>query len=265
MFDHSDDHGRRWGRCRPVVFKSAFGVRVAGTAIVTICALVGTASAAAADVGQVPVTLGLTTTSGSSTFTINDHIGIFATFKAADVPSYGPEVELIRTDSADPAGVLVTTATFEDGSFQVADWPHVSGAITYSIAYPGDDTHAPAQASLAVTVTEQEPTTLTLNHNGGTYNYGTTVPFTAHLGHWDTLRDVAVMDRPAWTCPTCRRTTTWWWTTAPPTTCALGWSTGIWPEAPRWARCRSTPTPYASQPGTRHSYARSSSRVTGYA
>jgi hypothetical protein len=44
-------------------------------------------------------------------------------------------------------------------------------------------------------VTEQKPTTLTLNPHGGTYNYGTTVPFTAHLGHWDTMRNVTIMDR----------------------------------------------------------------------
>ena len=176
------------------MYKQALRVLAAGAVTATASTLLGATPALAT--GTTPLSLLLGTEHSITTVKVGDSIFLDGVIRTATPASFAPTVDVIRTDSADPGGVDIATVTFGAGEFTIADHPPVSGTVTYSFSYPGDDTYAPAQASTSITVTEQKPTMLTLNHNGSTYNYGSTVPFTAHLGHWDTERLVIITDGP---------------------------------------------------------------------
>ncbi len=68
-----------------------------------------------------------------------------------------------------------------NGTYSFTDTPTVGGTVTYKVAYAGDAAHTPAVASDKVAVS-RAATALTLNNNKKTFNYGTDVKFTAHLG-----------------------------------------------------------------------------------
>jgi hypothetical protein len=94
----------------------------------------------------------------------------------------GVSLRVTRTDLESPAGKALASVTVKaDGSYTFADTPPAGGTVTYRVDYSGDAGHTAVTASDKVAVS-RTAVTLTLNRNGGVYNYGTDVSFTAHLG-----------------------------------------------------------------------------------
>ncbi|WP_392839874.1 YncE family protein [Streptomyces sp. LN500] len=94
----------------------------------------------------------------------------------------GSTVTITRTDIDSPKGKSLGTRTVSSsGTFSFTDVPPAGGNVTYTAQYGGDATHAPASGKDTVAVS-RTATSLTLNHNGSLYSYGTDVSFTAHLG-----------------------------------------------------------------------------------
>ncbi|WP_406400239.1 Ig-like domain repeat protein [Streptomyces sp. NBC_00879] len=94
----------------------------------------------------------------------------------------GTALTVTRTDIESPNGkVLPSVRTVSGGGFSFTDTPTVGGKVTYKVSYAGDETHAAAAGSGSVDVF-RAVSSLTLNRNGGVYNYGQDVSFTARLG-----------------------------------------------------------------------------------
>ncbi|WP_406326392.1 Ig-like domain repeat protein [Streptomyces sp. NBC_01617] len=92
------------------------------------------------------------------------------------------KVTVVRTDLDTPKGKSLGTSTVAaNGAFTFTDTPPAGGDVTYTAQYAGDATHVPVSAEATVAVSRATPS-LTLNHNGALYSYGTDVSFTAHLG-----------------------------------------------------------------------------------
>ncbi|WP_328920500.1 Ig-like domain repeat protein [Streptomyces sp. NBC_00208] len=104
------------------------------------------------------------------------------TLKATLPLPAGTPLTVTRTDMESPSGKsLGTKALGTNGAFSFTDTPPAGGKVTYKVSYAGDATHTTASASASVAVSRATPS-LTLNHNGALYSYGTDVSFTAHLG-----------------------------------------------------------------------------------
>ena len=94
----------------------------------------------------------------------------------------GTKVTVTRTDIDSPQGKSLGTKTVgSSGTFSFTDVPTAGGNVTYTARYAGDATHAPTSGKDTVAVS-RNATSLTLDHNGALYSYGTDVSFTAHLG-----------------------------------------------------------------------------------
>ncbi|WP_405584806.1 Ig-like domain repeat protein [Streptomyces sp. NBC_01190] len=94
----------------------------------------------------------------------------------------GTPLTVTRTDLTYPKGkALAPVRTTSGGAFSFGDSPTTGGTVTYRVSYAGDATHLGAAGSATVQVS-RTATTLSLNHNGSVYAYGTRVSFTAHLG-----------------------------------------------------------------------------------
>ncbi|MBX7551833.1 Ig-like domain repeat protein [Streptomyces sp. tea 10] len=108
-------------------------------------------------------------------------------------------IEVTRTDLASPMGKSLGTRTVwlsRDREFEIEDTPEAGGTVTYSLHYPGDDTHAPATVTATVAVPRNR-TTLTLDGNGKTVTSGKNATLTAKLGKTWKERKVSVYAQPA--------------------------------------------------------------------
>ncbi|GIM97851.1 hypothetical protein Ato02nite_096440 [Paractinoplanes toevensis] len=104
----------------------------------------------------------------------------------------GRPVEIVRSD-----GLRVGPTTIPDGVFQFTDKaPAAAGTLTYRLTVPADADINAFTSSATVSVVTPRTTTLTLDHQGAVYNYGTTVTFTVHLGSSYTNRTVAIYADP---------------------------------------------------------------------
>ncbi|MEU4242966.1 hypothetical protein [Actinoplanes sp. NPDC026619] len=112
------------------------------------------------------------------------------------VEAIGRPVQIVRSD-----GLQVGPTTIPDGVFEFPDTaPTTEGSLTYTLSIPADADVDAFTSSITVQVQGAQPTTLTLNHNGAFYNYGTTVSFTAQLGR-GAFAPVAIYADPAGTDP----------------------------------------------------------------
>lgn len=94
----------------------------------------------------------------------------------------GVKLTVTRTDMEAPSGRRLPSVTVQsNGTYSFTDTPTAGGTVTYKVAYAGDTAHTPAAASDKVAVS-RAATTLTLTNSRKTFNYGTDVRFTAHLG-----------------------------------------------------------------------------------
>ncbi|MFF7330292.1 Ig-like domain repeat protein [Streptomyces sp. NPDC008150] len=108
----------------------------------------------------------------------------------------GVKVKVTRTDFLSPSGKALADVTVtSDGTFSFTDTPPSGGIVTYKVTYAGDAAHAAVSASDKVTIPRTIPS-MTLNHNGAVYTYGTDATFTAHLGTTYTNRTVALYADP---------------------------------------------------------------------
>ncbi|WP_159011942.1 hypothetical protein [Streptomyces sp. NRRL F-5123] len=108
----------------------------------------------------------------------------------------GTKLQVVRTDLASPNGRGLVAATLKaDGSYAFTDVPPVGGTVTYKVTFLGDAGHVAVSASRSVLV-PRNATTLTLSNTGKTYNYHSTVTFTAHLGATYRNRVVEIWDDP---------------------------------------------------------------------
>ncbi|MET3428107.1 hypothetical protein BJ973_007319 [Actinoplanes tereljensis] len=104
------------------------------------------------------------------------------------VAAIGRPVEIIRSD-----GVRVGPTTVPDGVFSFTDKaPATAGTLSYRLTIPADADINAFTATATSSVITGYPTTLTLTPKGTTYNFGTTVTFTAHLGSTYTNRTVSL-------------------------------------------------------------------------
>lgn len=87
---------------------------------------------------------------------------------------------------------LVSNAS---GVVSYRDVPAVGGVVSWTLAYAGDDTHASASASKAVTVSRLA-TSVTIKTSATSYAYGARAAITVHLGTTYNRRDVYVYARP---------------------------------------------------------------------
>lgn len=109
----------------------------------------------------------------------------------------GTPLRITRTDLLDPNGKSLPGVQVKaDGSFSFTDVPSAGGTVTYKVSYAGDAQHEPVSVSANVNV-PRAAVVLTLNNNGASYNYGTKVTFTAHLGATYRNRTVAIWAKAA--------------------------------------------------------------------
>ncbi|MGW1464534.1 YncE family protein [Streptomyces sp. NPDC002308] len=136
------------------------------------------------------------TVNAPSTATRGSKITVTGKLSATVPLPSGAKLQLTRTDPESPKGkALPAVTTKADGSYTFTDTPPAGGTVTYKAAYAGDAAHLAVSASDKVTVPLTN-TTLTLNRNGGLYNYGTDVSFTAHLGSTYKNRTVEIWANP---------------------------------------------------------------------
>ncbi|MEU6927779.1 Ig-like domain repeat protein [Streptomyces sp. NPDC046374] len=94
----------------------------------------------------------------------------------------GTPLAVTRFDVENPQGKSLGTRTLgANGAFSFADTPAVAGNVTYKVAYAGDAQRSAASGSALVKVAHNR-TAITLDKNKSTYNYATTVTYTATLG-----------------------------------------------------------------------------------
>ncbi|WP_443043986.1 Ig-like domain repeat protein [Streptomyces sp. NBC_00322] len=94
----------------------------------------------------------------------------------------GTPLTVTRTDMESPNGMSLGTKTLgAGGKFSFTDVPSAGGRVKYTVTYAGDASHTAASASDTAEVS-RAVSSLTLNRNGGVYNYGQDVSFTARLG-----------------------------------------------------------------------------------
>jgi hypothetical protein len=94
----------------------------------------------------------------------------------------GTKVTVTRTDLESPSGKsLGTRATAAGGKFSFTDTPWAGGKVTYRVSYAGDEKHAAATASKAITVSRTAPK-LTFKRPTTTQKYAAKVSVTANLG-----------------------------------------------------------------------------------
>ncbi|MFJ9740059.1 Ig-like domain repeat protein [Streptomyces sp. NPDC101166] len=94
----------------------------------------------------------------------------------------GTPLTVTRFDVEAPQGkALGTKKLGAGGAFSFTDTPTASGNVTYKVAYAGDAQHSAASGTALVKVAHAKAA-LTLDRNGLTVNYATTVTYTATLG-----------------------------------------------------------------------------------
>lgn len=113
---------------------------------------------------------------------------------SGSVPA-GSVLTVRRTDMEAAGQPLADVTTDDAGAFRVTDAPPAGGAVSYTIAYAGDDAHLASSATAAVTVSRAAPA-LTVNRNGSVNAYGATVTMTAHLGSTHANRTVELWADP---------------------------------------------------------------------
>jgi hypothetical protein len=110
----------------------------------------------------------------------------------------GSPLMITRSDPSAPDGRRVGPETVPaSGSFAFQDVQTVAGRVTYTISYPGEEGYAAATSSGWGYAGTTGPTTLTLDRNGSTWAYGSTVTVTAKLGTTYLERWVRIYADPA--------------------------------------------------------------------
>lgn len=112
----------------------------------------------------------------------------------------GQSVQVSRTD-ADGVTGLPDVAVAADGSFTVADTPPDAGAVTYTVSYAGDASHAPAGAAASFEVA-RTATDLTVTTDAALYPYRAAATVTVHLGATYDDRTVTLHATPYGGAPT---------------------------------------------------------------
>lgn len=94
----------------------------------------------------------------------------------------GTPLAVTRFDVENPNGKsLGNKALGANGAFSFADTPTAAGNVTYKVTFAGDAQRSAASGSALVKVSHNK-TAITLDKNKSTYNYATTVTYTATLG-----------------------------------------------------------------------------------
>ncbi|MFC8508510.1 Ig-like domain repeat protein [Streptomyces sp. NPDC057411] len=94
----------------------------------------------------------------------------------------GTPVAVTRFDVENPSGKSLGNKTIgATGAFSFADTPTAAGNVTYKVTYAGDTQRASATGSALVKVSHNK-TAISIDRNRSTFNYGTTVTYTATLG-----------------------------------------------------------------------------------
>ncbi|MCX5396799.1 Ig-like domain repeat protein [Streptomyces sp. NBC_00102] len=107
----------------------------------------------------------------------------------------GSKLKVTRSDAGLTGRILPTVTVKADGTYSFTDTPTLGGTVTYAVSYAGDAGHASVSASDNVTVS-RSAAPLTLNKNGGVYDLGADVTFTAHLGSTYKNRTVEIWVNP---------------------------------------------------------------------
>lgn len=94
----------------------------------------------------------------------------------------GTPVAVTRYDVENPQGKpLGNKLLSASGAFSFTDTPTAAGNVTYKVTYAGDTQHSAASGSALVKVSHNK-TAISIDRNRSTFNYGTTVTYTATLG-----------------------------------------------------------------------------------
>jgi hypothetical protein len=142
------------------------------------------------DPAKVPVTIKLTvpaTTQPDKGYLVR---GTFSTRLVEGQP-----LVITRTDASGSRRVGPETADGAGFEFEDVQWS--AGTVTYTVSLPGDDHLAAATATASVKAAVIPSTTLTLDRNGTSWAYGSTVTFTAKLGPTGPNRVVEIWADPS--------------------------------------------------------------------
>ncbi|MCY1138636.1 hypothetical protein OWR29_11565 [Actinoplanes sp. Pm04-4] len=142
------------------------------------------------DPAKVPVTIKLTvpaTTQPDKGYLVR---GTFSTRLVEGRP-----LVITRTDASGSRRVGPETADGAGFEFEDVQWS--AGTVTYTVSIPGDDHLAAATATASVKAAVIPSTTLTLDRNGTSWAYGSTVTFTAKLGPTGPNRVVEIWADPS--------------------------------------------------------------------
>ncbi|MBU2667372.1 hypothetical protein KOI35_28060 [Actinoplanes bogorensis] len=113
---------------------------------------------------------------------------------ASPIPE-GQQLVITRKDATGSRRVGPTTVPV-GGKFSIADKPTRSGSVTYTVTFAGGNDFAPASATRTFAVGTTRATTLTLDRNGSSFPYGSTVTLTAKLGSTYTNKVVEIWADP---------------------------------------------------------------------
>lgn len=135
------------------------------------------------------------TVNAPSTSTRTKKLTVTGRISASVALPAGTKLQVTRSDLGLSGRTLPSVTVASNGSFSFTDTPTLGGTVTYQVSYAGDAGHAAVSASDSVTVS-RSAAPLTLNKNGGVYDYGADVPFTAHLGTTYKNRTVEIWVNP---------------------------------------------------------------------
>ncbi|MBU2664140.1 hypothetical protein KOI35_11615 [Actinoplanes bogorensis] len=120
--------------------------------------------------------------------------GAFGTNIPAGLP-----MTITRTAPSVSGGELIGPREVPaNGRFSFVDIEPAAGKVTYAVSVPGDYDYSAAATTATVDVdVPSKATSLTLDRNGASYSYGTTVTFTAKLGATHSSRAVEIWADPS--------------------------------------------------------------------
>jgi hypothetical protein len=103
---------------------------------------------------------------------------------------------LVSVKRVDLAGTrLSSVRTNASGALSIRDVPAVGGPVTWTLSWPGDDTHAAVTSVKTVSIA-RAATALTLKVSSSVFSYGAKAVVTVHLGTTFNHRDVYIYARP---------------------------------------------------------------------
>ena len=105
-----------------------------------------------------------------------------------------PALTVIKHDM-DGNHALPNVSTDSAGHFSVHDTPAVGGAVTYTVAFAGDDTHGPASKTIKISVSRASAA-LSISTNHPSYGYNDRATVTAHLGRAFSNHKISIYAQP---------------------------------------------------------------------